>query len=75
MDSYLSVLTAQTDLYSAQQSLISARLARWTNLVDLYRALGGGWIQRAGEAPRAPDAPVDYDKAAAPAPASAAANG
>ncbi|HDR9000366.1 TPA: TolC family protein, partial [Burkholderia vietnamiensis] len=42
VDSYLSVLTAQTDLYSAQQSLISARLARWTNLVDLYRALGGG---------------------------------
>ncbi|MBP0718296.1 TolC family protein, partial [Burkholderia sola] len=59
VDSYLSVLTAQTDLYAAQQSLISARLARWTNLVDLYRALGGGWIQRAGEAPRAPDAPVD----------------
>ncbi|VWB47235.1 efflux transporter outer membrane subunit [Burkholderia paludis] len=60
VDSYLSVLTAQTDLYSAQQSLISARLARWTNLVDLYRALGGGWIERAGEAPRAPDAPVEY---------------
>ncbi|KWF32748.1 multidrug transporter [Burkholderia diffusa] len=55
VDSYLSVLTAQTDLYSAQQSLISARLARWTNLVDLYRALGGGWIQRAGETPRTPD--------------------
>ncbi|EPS1226933.1 hypothetical protein A8F31_19040, partial [Burkholderia cenocepacia] len=59
----LSVLTAQTDLYAAQQSLISARLARWTNLVDLYRALGGGWIQRAGETPRAPDAPVDYQTA------------
>ena len=72
VDSYLSVLTAQTDLYSAQQTLISARLARWTNLVDLYRALGGGWVQRAGETPRAPDAPVDYDKAAAPA---AATNG
>ncbi|MBR7964552.1 multidrug transporter, partial [Burkholderia vietnamiensis] len=56
---YLSVLTAQTDLYSAQQTLISARLARWTNLVDLYRALGGGWIQRAGETPRAPDASAD----------------
>ncbi|MBH9672848.1 TolC family protein, partial [Burkholderia contaminans] len=72
-DSYLSVLTAQTDLYSAQQSLISARLARWTNLVDLYRALGGGWLQRAGETPRAPDTPVDYDKAAAPAHAAATA--
>ncbi|MBN3819873.1 efflux transporter outer membrane subunit, partial [Paraburkholderia sp. Se-20369] len=73
VDSYLSVLTAQTDLYSAQQSLISARLARWTNLVDLYRSLGGGWIQRAGETPRPADQAVDYDKAAAPAPASAAA--
>lgn len=72
VDSYLSVLTAQTDLYSAQQSLINARLARWSNLVDLYRALGGGWIERAGETPREADAPVDYGKAAAPAPASAA---
>ena len=63
VDSYLSVLTAQTDLYSAQQSLISARLARWTNLVDLYRALGGGWVQRAGELPRAPDQPVEYGSA------------
>ncbi|KVW30975.1 multidrug transporter, partial [Burkholderia ubonensis] len=44
VDSYLSVLTAQTDLYAAQQTLINARLARWTNLVDLYRSLGGGWI-------------------------------
>ncbi|KVZ76921.1 efflux transporter outer membrane subunit, partial [Burkholderia ubonensis] len=35
VDSYLSVLTAQTDLYAAQQTLITARLARWTNLVDL----------------------------------------
>jgi multidrug efflux system outer membrane protein len=71
VDSYLSVLTAQTDLYSAQQSLISARLARWTNLVDLYRALGGGWVERAGETPRPADAAVDYGKAAAPAAASA----
>ncbi|WP_198368407.1 TolC family protein, partial [Burkholderia ubonensis] len=63
VDSYLSVLTAQTDLYAAQQTLINARLARWTNLVDLYRALGGGWIQRAGETPRPADQPVDYGKA------------
>jgi multidrug efflux system outer membrane protein len=46
VDSYLNVLTAQRDLYAAQQSLIQARLARLTNLVDLYRALGGGWLER-----------------------------
>ncbi|WP_186043492.1 TolC family protein, partial [Burkholderia gladioli] len=70
VDSYLTVLTAQTDLYTAQTSLISARLARWTNLVDLYRALGGGWIEHNGDQPREADAPVDYGKPAA-APASA----
>jgi multidrug efflux system outer membrane protein len=71
VDSYLSVLTAQTDLYAAQQTLINARLQRLTNLVDLYQFLGGGWIERAGEAPRPADAPVDYGAASAPAAASA----
>ncbi|AOK14998.1 multidrug transporter [Burkholderia cepacia] len=73
VDSYLSVLTAQTDLYAAQQSLINARLARWTNLVDLYRSLGGGWIQRAGETPRPADQPVDYGKVGAPVASAASA--
>lgn len=52
VDSYLNVLTAQTTLYSAQQMLVSARLARLTNLVDLYQYLGGGWIEHTGDAPR-----------------------
>lgn len=51
IDSYLNVLTAQTGLYSAQLSLVSARLGQLTSLVDLYRALGGGWIERGGVAP------------------------
>ena len=72
VDSYLSVLTAQTNLYSAQQSLIAARLNRLTNLVDLYQYLGGGWIERSGEQPRPADAPVDYSAASTPAAASAA---
>ena len=56
VDNYLSVLTAQTDLYNGQLNLVSVRLQRLTNLVDLYRALGGGWIQRTGDAPRAAEA-------------------
>ena len=52
VDSYLNVLTAQTDLYDAQLTLVTTRLQRLTNLVDLYRSLGGGWIQRSGEEPR-----------------------
>jgi multidrug efflux system outer membrane protein len=69
------VLTAQTDLYSSQQSLITARMQRLQNLVDLYQALGGGWIQHAGEQPRPADAPVDYGAASAPMAASAATAG
>lgn len=75
VDSYLSVLTAQTNLYSAQQTLIQTQLARQSNLVDLYRALGGGWIEHAGETPRPADAPVDYGAASAPVAASAATAG
>ncbi|MHB8530876.1 MAG: efflux transporter outer membrane subunit [Caulobacteraceae bacterium] len=40
--SYLNVLIAQRTLYAAEQSLASARLLAATNLVALYRALGGG---------------------------------
>jgi multidrug efflux system outer membrane protein len=40
--SSLDVLDAQRELFSAQQSLVQARLLRLTNSIDLYRALGGG---------------------------------
>ncbi|EEF62717.1 efflux transporter outer membrane subunit [Pedosphaera parvula] len=46
VDSYLTVLTAQQDLYSAQQSLLQSRLARFSNFITLYKALGGGWLER-----------------------------
>jgi multidrug efflux system outer membrane protein len=51
VDSYLGVLDAQRDLYAAQAILIQSRLARLVNLVDLYRALGGGWRERSAAAP------------------------
>ena len=53
VDNYLAVLTAQTALYNAQLTTVNTRLARLTSLVDLYRALGGGWIEHTGDAPRA----------------------
>jgi multidrug efflux system outer membrane protein len=42
LDSYLNVLDSQRSLYGSQQNLISVRLARLTNLVTLYKVLGGG---------------------------------
>ena len=41
-DSYLDVLTAQRTLYAAQQSLVSTQLIGSTNVVTLYKVLGGG---------------------------------
>lgn len=42
VDSYLTVLDSQRSLYGTQQNLIGARLARLSNLVTLYKVLGGG---------------------------------
>ena len=41
-DNYLSVLDSQRELYSAQQSEITVQQERLTNLVSLYKVLGGG---------------------------------
>ncbi|GAB2854111.1 efflux transporter outer membrane subunit [Pseudoduganella ginsengisoli] len=40
--SSLDVLDAQRELFSAEQSLVQARLLRATSAIDLYKALGGG---------------------------------
>jgi multidrug efflux system outer membrane protein len=55
-DTYLNALISQRTLYSAQQGLISVRLSESTNLVSLYKVLGGGW-QPAATTPVASVAP------------------
>ena len=47
IDSSLSLLDAQRELYAAQRGLIETQLAREANLVTLYKALGGGWNEAA----------------------------
>ncbi|HLZ79905.1 MAG TPA: efflux transporter outer membrane subunit [Sphingomonas sp.] len=42
IDGFLTTLVAQRTLYSAEQALVTTRLARETNLVSLYSVLGGG---------------------------------
>ncbi|MDX2234152.1 MAG: efflux transporter outer membrane subunit [Hyphomonadaceae bacterium] len=42
IDSYLSLLDAQRELYAAQQALVSTQVSRATNFVTLYKVLGGG---------------------------------
>ena len=43
LDSYLQVLDAQRNLFAGELGLAQLRLAERLSVVQLYRALGGGW--------------------------------
>lgn len=42
--SYLDLLTAQRNLFSAELSLADTRRSQLTAMVQLYKSLGGGWL-------------------------------
>jgi multidrug efflux system outer membrane protein len=42
---YLEVLDGQRSLFSAELTLAQARGNEYLSLVQLYKALGGGWMQ------------------------------
>ena len=52
--SYLEVLDADTRLFTAELVLAQARLAELAALVEVYRALGGGWQPDAPTPPTTP---------------------
>src|ERR1700722_9546195 len=43
LDSYLQVLDSERDLFAGQLTLAQLRLLELQSVVQLYRALGGGW--------------------------------
>ncbi len=43
LSDYLEVLQAQQQLFPAENALVQIRFSRLAALVELYRALGGGW--------------------------------
>jgi multidrug efflux system outer membrane protein len=45
VDSLLNALDADRDLFNSQLTLAQVRLDELTSVVELYRALGGGWQQ------------------------------
>ncbi|TDU24390.1 multidrug efflux system outer membrane protein [Panacagrimonas perspica] len=45
--SYFDVINADRDLFNAKLARASARLSARLSTVDLYRALGGGWVEQA----------------------------
>ena len=56
VDSYLTLLDAQRQLFAVRQRLIADRLNQLVNEVNLYKALGGGWQEKTGVTQSAPQA-------------------
>jgi multidrug efflux system outer membrane protein len=46
---YLDVLVAENELFAAELAAASLQATRYTQLVNVYRAFGGGWVDIAGE--------------------------
>ncbi|OWT65517.1 efflux transporter outer membrane subunit [Candidimonas nitroreducens] len=70
VDSFLQVQTAAVNLYAVQSSFLQAGLDSLVNRVNLYKALGGGWLENSG-APAAAAAQAPAGQAGG-APATAA---
>ena len=61
LSSYLDIIDAQIQMYPAESQTVTYDLERKLALVDLYRALGGGWnltdAQWTSASPTAPSSP------------------
>ena len=42
--SYVEVLVAENDLFTAELNAVSARADRLTQIINVYKAMGGGWV-------------------------------
>ena len=80
--SYIEVLDAERSLFNAQLSYTQTQGAVFTSMVNLYKAMGGGWVTDAERmtatmygANGGPMPPDSAAAAAAPAPAAAPADG
>lgn len=58
IDSFLQVQTAEVNLYTAQRQFLQTGLSSLLNRVELYKALGGGWVERTGVAADAAATPT-----------------
>lgn len=58
MVDYITVLDSLRQLYEAQIDLLQAQSSTYTASIQLYRAMGGGWIVTAEQAGGIPEPPV-----------------
>ncbi len=44
VSSYVEVLIAENDVFSAELTAVSTQADRYTQLINVYKAIGGGWV-------------------------------
>jgi outer membrane protein, multidrug efflux system len=42
--SYVEVLVAENELFTAELNAVQAQADRLTQVINVYRAMGGGWV-------------------------------
>ena len=47
--SYLEVLYAENELFSSELNAVRSQADRFTQIVNVYQAVGGGWVDRADQ--------------------------
>jgi multidrug efflux system outer membrane protein len=60
---YLEVLVAENELFAAELAAVGLQAERYTQLINVYQSVGGGWVDIASAI--AP-APQDLDKLGTP---------
>jgi multidrug efflux system outer membrane protein len=63
--SYIEVLYAENELFSAELTAVSSLADRHADLVNVYKALGGGWVDAADPLAPKPEEPVSAQPTAA----------
>ena len=43
------MLYAENELFGAELAAVRSQAERYTQLVNVYKAVGGGWVNEAGE--------------------------
>ena len=46
---YLEVLYAENELFGAELTSVRSQADRYTQVINVYKALGGGWVDEAGK--------------------------
>jgi multidrug efflux system outer membrane protein len=60
LTSYLEVLNAEDNLFSAQLNYADAQGLAYTQIINVYKAMGGGWVDKAADMTKVVTAKPSY---------------